>query len=222
MYIYNNFPDPKFAPDDMPLCVGGNLNPETLINAYKKGIFPWFLENEPILWWSPNPRAVLSPKEIRVQKSMKPFLNRYSVKFDYDFESLINLCFNQRQKEGATWLSQDIVNAYTKLYHMGIAHSVEVYNKSNKLIGGLYGLIFGKLFCGESMISIEKNASKTALIYLCKTLEKYNFLIDCQISNPHLKFMGSRNISRDKFLEISKILISQEVIDFKKLKPIYN
>ena len=201
------FPDPRLAPDFAPLCMGGDLSPECLISAYKKGIFPWFMANEPILWWSPNPRAVLFPNEIKIHKSIKPFLRRYSVKFDENFKNLINLCKIERQKEGS-WLSDEIVKAYTNLADLGIAHSVEVY-ENNELIGGLYGLIFGKVFCGESMISIKPNASKVALIRLCEVLDKFGFLIDCQVFNDHLKFMGAKEISRDNFLQIFANLSAQ-------------
>ncbi|NLK67508.1 MAG: leucyl/phenylalanyl-tRNA--protein transferase [Campylobacteraceae bacterium] len=216
------FPNPNLAPKNAPACMGGNLSPEMLISAYKQSYFPWFLENEPILWWTPDPRCVIFPNEIKVRKSTKPYLKKYEVKFSSNFESLINLCFEVRKKEGLTWLSQDIVKAYTELANLGIAHSVEVYD-DGELVGGLYGLIFGKMFCGESMVSIKKEASKVALIYLCKTLEKYGFLIDSQVTNEHLLFMGARELERTDFLKLHKTLINDSLnLDFKNLKPIYN
>lgn len=220
--IFYQFPDPNLAPDKAPFCRGGNLSSDMLISAYKQSYFPWFLENEPILWWSPNPRAVLFPKDIKIHKSTKPFLKKYSVKFSSNFSELINLCHRTRQKEGPTWLSKDIVKAYCELANLGIAHSVEIYDE-NMLIGGLYGLILGKIFCGESMISIKEEASKVALIYLCKTLEKFEFVIDCQVMNNHLLFMGAQNMQRDKFLKIHKNLINDSInLDFKNLTPVYN
>ena len=216
------FPNPNLAPKNAPACKGGNLNPDMLISAYKHSYFPWFLENEPILWWSPDPRCVFFPKDLKIYKSTKPYLKRYTVKFDSNFEKLLNLCFQTRQKEGLTWLSEDIVKAYTNLANLGIAHSIEVY-EDEELVGGLYGLIFGKVFCGESMISIKKEASKVALIYLCKTLEKFDFLIDAQVTNPHLLFMGAKELKRDEFLKLHKTLINDSLnLDFKNLTPVCN
>ncbi|ANE35765.1 leucyl, phenylalanyl-tRNA-protein transferase [Campylobacter iguaniorum] len=194
------FPNPKFAPKNAPLAFGGSLEPNALISAYKKGIFPWFMEGESILWWSPDPRAVFYPKDIKKHKSIKPFFKRYVVKFDHDFGSLIKLCKEHRQNHEPTWISNDIVSSYTKLHELGYAHSVEVY-ENDELIGGLYGLIFGKVFCGESMISTKPNASKVALITLCEVLSKFDFLIDAQVINEHLRFMGAINLKRDRFLD---------------------
>lgn len=205
--IYN-FPDPKNAPKNGPIAFGGNLDMETLIGAYKKGIFPWFMSSEPILWWSPDPRAVIYPESIRVQKSIKKFLFDYNVKFDNDFKGLITLCKEYRQNLEPTWISTDIINAYNELYEVGYAHSVEVY-ENNVLIGGLYGLIFGKIFCGESMVSLKKNASKVALITLCKVLKEYGFLIDAQVMNKHLEFMGAINLDRDTFLKKLNVKINE-------------
>lgn len=205
--IYN-FPDPKNAPKNAPIAFGGNLDMETLIGAYKKGIFPWFMSSEPILWWSPDPRAVIYPESIRVQKSIKKFLFDYNVKFDNDFKGLITLCKEYRQNLEPTWISADIINAYNELYEAGYAHSVEVY-ENNVLIGGLYGLIFGKIFCGESMVSLKKNASKVALITLCRVLKEYDFLIDAQVMNKHLEFMGAINLDRDTFLKKLNVKINE-------------
>ncbi|CZE47019.1 leucyl/phenylalanyl-tRNA--protein transferase [Campylobacter geochelonis] len=222
MTIYYSFPNPKLAPDNAPLCKGGSLDINLLLCAYKKGIFPWFLDGETPLWWSPNPRAVLFPKDIKIHKSIKPSLKKYSVKFDSNFNALIDMCVEKRALEGATWLGKDVAIAYKKLANLGIAHSVEVYDE-NELIGGLYGLIFGRVFCGESMISAKKDASKVALIYLCKTLQKYDFLIDAQIMNSHLAFMGAKNLPRDEFLDIFTKLSNDKLnLDFKSLTPMYD
>ncbi|WP_297915660.1 leucyl/phenylalanyl-tRNA--protein transferase, partial [uncultured Campylobacter sp.] len=174
------------------------------------GIFPWFSEDEPILWWSPDPRAVLDPREVRVQKSIKPYLKRYEIKFDADFRGFINLCksVREREKQG-TWISEQIAEAYSRLADADIAHSVEAY-EDGELVGGLYGLIFGRVFCGESMLSLKSNASKVALIRLCEVLAKFNFLIDCQIMNEHLKFMGAKEMAREEFLALFADLSAQD------------
>lgn len=203
------FPNPRTAPDFQPLCFGGDLSVECLISAYRVGIFPWFCENEPILWWSPNPRAILRPQNVRKQRSLKPFLKNYEVRFDTNFSSVINLCKNLRENEpDGTWISGEIIKSYENLHRENIAHSVEIY-ENNELIGGLYGLIFGKVFCGESMVSLRKNASKVALVRLCEILEPFEFLIDCQVMNDHLKFMGASEIQRDEFLKEYEILINR-------------
>lgn len=213
------FPNPALLPKNASFCIGGDLEVDTLITAYKSGYFPWFMPGDPIIWHCPQTRAVFLPDEIKLHKSTKPFLKKYDVKFDNDFENLINLCYKSRNKN-ETWLSDKMVNAYISLANLGIAHSVEVYYES-ELIGGLYGLIFGRVFCGESMVSLKKEASKVALINLGKNLSKFDFLIDAQVMNPHLKFMGAREISQNKFLEIYYELISKPSnIDFKNLKPI--
>lgn len=194
-----HFPDPLKAPKNSPLAYGGDLSVEALLQAYDLGIFPWFLDNEPILWWSPDPRAILEPKEVRVQKSIKSSLKKFKIKIDYDYENFLRICKDERSKKEPTWITQNIIQAYTNLHKIGISHSVEVY-ENDELAGGLYGQIFGKVFCGESMISLKPNASKVALITLCKILEPFDFLIDCQVMNEHLKFMGAQELSRVEFL----------------------
>ena len=167
------------APDFAPLASGGDLSEDCLLSAYSAGIFPWFNEDEPILWWSPDPRAVLDPREVRVQKSIKPYLKLYEVKFDANFKGFIERCKDVRKKESdGTWISEQIVQAYSHLAADGYAHSVETY-EDGELVGGLYGLIFGRVFCGESMLSLKSNASKVALIRLCEVLANFGFLIDC-------------------------------------------
>lgn len=213
------FPDPNTAPDLEPLCVGGDFSSECLLSAYKKGIFPWLQENDRIFWFSPNPRAILFPSEVKKHKSIKPYLKRYKVKFDSDFSKFINFCkFVRESRFEETWISDDFIKAYTNLAHLGIAHSVEVF-ENDELIGGLYGLVLGKVFCGESMISIKPNASKVALIRLCEVLEKFDFLIDCQVMNEHLKFMGAKAMNRGEFLNLFYHLSKQNsgFADFKGL-----
>ena len=213
------FPDPSKAPKDEPLGLGGNLSSEILIDAYTHGIFPWPCDGM-ILWHSPDPRAIFSPKDVKIQKSLKPFLRDYRVKFDYNFRNFINFCKTQRELKEPTWIDQNVVDSYTQMHDLGYAHSVEVYY-NDELIGGLYGLIFGKVFCGESMISKGKNASKVALVALAKTLAKYDFIIDAQVMNPHLEFMGAKDISRDEFLAILKIKSNQPsgFAKFSDLEP---
>ncbi|WP_163280229.1 leucyl/phenylalanyl-tRNA--protein transferase [Campylobacter fetus] len=205
----SKFPDPKQAPKDAPLALGGDLSTDTLLDAYKNGIFPWFMNGENILWWSPDPRAVFYPDSVKIHKSIKPFLRDYRVKFDTNFKKLITLCKTQREKTEPTWISQDIIMAYSNLYDLGWAHSVEVY-KNDELIGGLYGIIIGKIFCGESMISIKPNASKVALIKLCEVLKPFDFLIDAQVMNSHLEFMGAKSLARERFLDELKDKISKK------------
>lgn len=199
------FPHPSLAEEDGLLAVGGDLSPERLLLAYKNGIFPWFSEGDPILWWSPDPRFVIYPKDIKVSHSMKKLLkkNRYTVTFDTSFREVISNCGNVR-KESGTWITEDMIEAYCKLHELGIAHSVEAWHE-DKLVGGLYGIVIGKCFFGESMFSTMDNASKTAFITLCKRLEAENFaLVDCQVYTKHLESLGAINISREEFLNIIK------------------
>ncbi|MDQ2087335.1 leucyl/phenylalanyl-tRNA--protein transferase [Herbivorax sp. ANBcel31] len=194
------FPHPSLASEDGILAIGGDLSVERLLLAYENGIFPWFSEDDPIIWWSPDPRFVLFPQDIKISKSMKKFLrkNLYSVTFDTSFEEVISMCANLRIDN--TWITSEIIESYVMLYKLGFAHSVEVWYE-NSLVGGLYGVSIGNCFFGESMFSKMDNASKTALILLCQELCKKNFqLIDCQIYSKHLESLGAVNISRDEFL----------------------
>ncbi|WP_448217012.1 leucyl/phenylalanyl-tRNA--protein transferase [Endozoicomonas sp. 2B-B] len=192
-------------PDGL-LAMGGNLAPETLTDAYKRGIFPWFNEGEPILWWSPNPRMVLYPEYLHISRSMKRFLKKHSyrVSFDEAFSEVMTACSSPRKNQDGTWIIKEMKEAYTALFKEGLAHSVEVWS-GNKLVGGLYGVTIDKVFFGESMFSFETNTSKLAMIMLCKELLNRNFhLIDCQIHSPHLESLGARMISRDAFLKALK------------------
>jgi leucyl/phenylalanyl-tRNA--protein transferase len=187
------------------LAAGGDLSPTRLIAAYRAGIFPWFNEGEPILWWSPNPRAVLLPHEFKVSRSLQKLLNKniYNVSFNRDFIGVINACANLRKTSG-TWITDAMKHAYIELHHQGIACSIEVWHEEN-LIGGLYGLMMGKCFFGESMFSSRSNASKVALAHLVKYAIVNEFvLIDCQVSNPHLLSLGAKEISRKDFMQLLK------------------
>lgn len=199
----NQFPHPSLANEDGLLAVGGDLSVDTLLTAYANGIFPWYNEDEPILWWSPNPRLVLFPKEIKVSSSMKQVLRKqtFSYSLNSDFEAVIRSCRDLRRDDG-TWISEDIIQAYLVLHEQGYAHSVEVWSDAHELVGGLYGVGMGKVFFGESMFSKVSNSSKAALIFLAyHCMQEGIELIDCQQSTNHLKSMGAREISRDEFLE---------------------
>ena len=195
------FPHPSLANEDGILAVGGDLSCERLLLAYRNGIFPWFTEDDPILWWSPDPRCVLFPKDIKISKSMKKFLRKqlYEVTFDTCFKDVITMCAELRRDN--TWITSDIIDSYCKLHNLGFAHSIETWHEG-ALVGGLYGVSLGKCFFGESMFSVMENASKTALITLSQKLEEKDFLlIDCQVHSKHLESLGAVNIDRDKFLK---------------------
>lgn len=199
-----SFPPVHLAEEDGLLAVGGDLSSERLLLAYQSGIFPWYNDDDPILWWSPNPRMVLYPAELKVSKSMLQVLRsrRFTVTFDVAFESVINACASTlRNSEPGTWIVPEMIEAYTQLHRLGIAHSVEVWAEG-QLVGGLYGLGMGKVFCGESMFSRQSNASKAGFITLAQWLlsQGYHF-IDCQTYTPHLESLGGKLIPREQFLE---------------------
>lgn len=201
------FPPVETASPEGILAFGGDLSPERLLLAYQSGIFPWFEADEPILWWSPNPRMVLFLDELKVSKSMRNILNRaiFKVTFNQDFRAVISNCQNvKRDGQNGTWITNEMIEAYCKLHELGIAKSVEVW-KDDKLVGGLYGIDLGHVFCGESMFSLVSNASKVAFIGLVNQLksEKYQIL-DCQVYNEHLESLGCREINRDDFIKIIK------------------
>ena len=201
------FPSVSKASEDGFLAIGGDLSPERLVLAYKSGIFPWFEEGDPILWWSPNPRMVLFFEDLIVSKSMRNILNRdtFKVTFNQDFRGVISNCQKiKRDGQHGTWITNEMIEAYCKLNELGIAKSVEVW-QDDELVGGLYGVDLGNIFCGESMFSKVTNASKVAFIHWSRHLEANNYkLLDCQIYNPHLESLGCREISRDEFIEILK------------------
>ena len=193
------FPDPALAEDDGLLAIGGDLSVERLVLAYQNGIFPWYSEDEPILWFSPHERFVLYPAELKVSKSMQRVLKsgRFSITINKAFEAVIAACSKApRPGQDGTWITADMQAAYIALNKKGYAHSVEVW-ENGELAGGLYGVQLNNVFCGESMFSKVSNASKAALIYLCQT-GQYN-LIDCQVYTPHLESMGARMITRAKY-----------------------
>ena len=198
-------PSPELADPDGLLAIGGDLSTDRLILAYKMGIFPWFNEEDEILWWSPDPRFVLFPDDLHVSRSMKNLLDKqaFEISYDKDFTAVIHACKTLRRKEDAgTWITDEMEQAYINLHHMGIAHSVETWKDGN-LVGGLYGLRMGKVFFGESMFSRESNASKYAFITLVNKLKKEGLiLIDCQVANDHVRSLGASDIPRSYFLEL--------------------
>ncbi len=195
------FPNPALAEEDGLLAIGGDLSVERLILAYQNGIFPWYAEGEPILWYSPHQRFVLKPDEVRISHSMRQLIksNRYQVKWNTDFEGVMKNCSTiSRKGQHSTWIHPDMIQAYVRLHQKNIAQSVEAWQQ-DELVGGLYGVVVNKVFCGESMFSKVPNASKLALIALCQS-GKFN-LIDCQVHTPHLESMGAKFISRAEFMD---------------------
>lgn len=205
-----NRPEEAFPPVDTAweepnglLAVGGDLSVSRLMNAYRSGIFPWFGPQEPIYWWSPDPRAVLFPGRIRLTRSLRKSIRNkgYNIAFDRNFSGVVRACAAPRNYTSGTWITEDMFRAYCRLHEAGHAHSVEIYNSDNKLVGGLYGVAAGGVFCGESMFSSEPDTSKIAFVALAWHLMKWEFaLIDCQIANPHLSSLGAEEISRPQFL----------------------
>lgn len=202
------FPPIDQANRDGILAIGGDLSPERLQLAYQSGIFPWFEDGEPIIWWSPNPRMVLFLDELIVSKSMRNILNRdsFKVTFNQNFREVISNCQKiKRDGQNGTWITNEMIDAYCNLHELGIAKSVEVW-QNDTLVGGLYGIDLGHVFCGESMFSNVSNASKVAFIALVNHLKNENYkLLDCQVYNPHLESLGCREIARDEFMELLKI-----------------
>jgi len=209
------FPDPKYTDDSGILAVGGDLQAERLLLAYEMGLFPWFNENEPPLWWCPDPRMVLYPNELRISKSMRSVLrkNLFRVTADQNFEEVIRNCGAvPRPGQDGTWITEDIVNGYLELHRMGFAHSIEVWS-NNTLTGGLYGVSLGKIFFGESMFSLAPNASKVGFIKLVEALKVNNFrLVDCQVHTAHLESLGAEEISRASFLPQLREVLTSETI----------
>jgi leucyl/phenylalanyl-tRNA--protein transferase len=202
---YSDFPDAALAeiePNGL-LAVGGDLSPIRLIKAYRHGIFPWFSEGEPILWWSPDPRTVLFPDKIKISRSLRKRLRHggFRVSYDRAFLQVISACAKPRKDAPGTWLVPSMIRAYTELHRLGMAHSVEVWQEE-RLVGGLYGVAIGSVFYGESMFSRVSDSSKVALVHLCRTLLALEFkLIDCQVYTQHLISLGAEEIPREHFCQ---------------------
>ena len=199
------FPSPVMADESGLLAIGGKLDVDWVLEAYSSGIFPWFNEEDPIMWWSPDPRSVIVPGDLKIRKSMRPYFrsDRFQLKIDNDFEQVIDKCQKiPRKDQDGTWITTDMKEVYIELHNLGYAHSFETWNEG-RLVGGLYGVSIGKIFFGESMFSSESNASKYALLSLSMILKENGFnLLDCQIPNPHLDNMGCKAMSRDDYLAI--------------------
>ncbi|MBN2159585.1 MAG: leucyl/phenylalanyl-tRNA--protein transferase [Spirochaetes bacterium] len=206
------FPPVGLAEPSGVLAVGGDLSPERLVAAYRSGIFPWYSDGDPIIWWSPNPRFVLFPEEIYVSKTMRQVFRRdiFRITFDRNFRGVIEGCREPRKKERGTWITDEMLEAYMRLHEQGVAHSVEAW-KDDVLAGGLYGLSMGACFFGESMFARAPNASKAAFITLVKRLiETGCMLIDCQVYTAHLESLGARHISREEYIDILRDGLKRE------------
>ena len=206
-----NFPNPSLADPDGLLAVGGNLEPETLLSAYQQGIFPWFDEDTPILWWSPDPRAILEFENLYISKRLARTIrtNKFQVTFNQDFDAVVKGC-TYRPEEG-TWITPEVANAYGEFHRRGHAHSVEVWQQG-VLVGGLYGVAIGGLFAGESMFSTVSDASKIALVALVSRLKEKGYqLFDLQIINEHTSMMGATEIPRIDYLARAKSAIKKNI-----------
>jgi leucyl/phenylalanyl-tRNA---protein transferase len=191
------------------LAVGGDLSPSRLIEAYRHGIFPWFNEGEPILWWSPDPRMVLFPQELKISRSLRKTLKRgnYEIRADSAFKQVMEACAAPRGEHTGTWIHADMIAAYGRLHEIGMAHSMETWIEG-ELVGGLYGVGQGKMFFGESMFSRVSDASKIAFVHLVAQLQRWGFeMIDCQMKTEHLASLGAREISRNEFRQKLKELV---------------
>ena len=222
---YFKFPDVSNANEDGLLAMGGDLEVDTLVSAYAQGIFPWFNDDQPLLWWSPDPRMVLYPKDVKVSRSLAKTLRRggFTITCNSCFEDVISNCAlrgrtsktSDEHSVEDTWITDEMNSAYIELHKRGYAHSIEVW-QHDSLVGGLYGLALGKSFFGESMFSHVSDASKVALVMLCKALAEQDYtLIDCQVASDHLFSLGAVEISRELFLEqISGVDINQAKPNF--------
>jgi len=199
------FPNVETANTDGVIAIGGDLSSERLLLAYKSGIFPWYSEGEPIIWYSPDPRMILYPERLKISKSMRSVLRKgnFKITVNQNFEEVITNCktINRKDQPG-TWITDEMQKAYLKLHKTGLAKSVEVW-QNDELVGGLYGIDLGHVFCGESMFSKVSNTSKVAFIYLSQKCENENYkLIDCQVYNEHLASLGAEEIPRKEFIKI--------------------
>lgn len=207
-----SFPPPEYAEEDGLLAVGGDLSEERLLHAYAMGIFPWYEEGSPILWWSPDPRLILVPKEVRVSRSLKQTIRKgiYEVTIDAAFDRVVSGCAEvHRERDGRTWITRDMHDAYVRLHRCGVAHSVESWH-GEELAGGLYGVALGGAFFGESMFARETDASKVAFVSLLQRLAQWGFeLIDCQVTTEHLMRLGAKNVARSTFLQMLRYALQR-------------
>lgn len=205
-----SFPPVEEADEEGLLLIGGKLTPANVLEAYKEGIFPWYNEDEPVLWWSPDPRFVLFPSELHISRSMQKLIKqqRFSFKTDTAFEDVISACkTTPRTGQNGTWITSDVEDVYTELFKLGYAHSAETW-QNDELLGGMYGIQLGKVFFGESMFSHKSNASKFAFINFVQHLQSTGVeLIDCQVYTPHVESLGARMIKRKEFTSLLKKLL---------------
>lgn len=196
------FPHPNDANEDGILAWGGDLNPSRLIRAYQNGIFPWYSKGDPIIWWSPNTRLIMELDDFKLSRSLKKSMKKFEYKFNTNFTQVMRKCASTpRNDQNGTWIQEDMIEAYEVLHGMGKAHSVESY-LNGVLVGGLYGVVVGKVFCGESMFSHVNDASKSAYAILVKHLKRWGYdFIDCQVPTNHLKSLGAKEVKRSYFLE---------------------
>ena len=196
------FPDPRDANEDGIVAWGGDLNPSRLIRAYQNGIFPWYSQQDPILWWSTDPRLIMELDDFKLSRSLKKSLKKFTYKFDTQFTQVMQQCaLTPRKGQQGSWINDELIESFEILHGMGIAHSVETYNSEGKLVGGLYGLTIGKVFCGESMFAHVSDASKAAYTVLVKHLKAWGYdFIDCQVPTEHLKSLGAKEVAREYFL----------------------
>lgn len=213
------FPDAENAlqnPEGL-LAVGGDLSVTRLLNAYRNGIFPWYKDGQPILWWSPDPRGVLYTHKVRISTSLRRTLRKHqwNVTFDGDFKKTITACAAPRSYARSTWITDEMISAYTALHRQGYAHSVELWDSRQRLAGGIYGVLIGKMFFGESMFSFQTNASKVALIYVAAHLHRWGFpLLDCQLPSEHLSSLGAEAMPRTAYIKNMKPLCNKQPKDF--------
>ncbi len=212
------FPDLDLALDepDGLLAAGGALTPEWLIAAYRRGIFPWFCDGQPILWWSPDPRMVLFPDELRVRRSLAKRVRNagFRITRDQAFDRVIATCAELRNEAEGTWITTPMQAAYQRLHRLGHAHSVEIW-RGNQLVGGLYGVALGRVFFGESMFSRESDASKVALVHLARHLQACGGgVIDCQMHTTHLASLGARDIARERFIDYLELYAGQPALNW--------
>lgn len=217
VYYLNNdslsFPSPSEALTDPNglLAIGGDLTPQRIVNAYQNGIFPWFNEGDPIMWWSPDPRAIIVCDEITINRTLRKFIKKspYRVTLNKDFDNVIALCADAPFRKEGTWIIDDMITSYSRLHELGFAHSIEVW-LDDELVGGLYGIAIGGYFSGESMFYQKANASKIALASLSRLLSSAGiYFIDCQITNDFLEDMGCIEINRDAFIQLKHTSISK-------------
>lgn len=220
-----SFPHPSTADFEGVVAVGGNLSPGVLLSAYEQGIFPWYEDGLPLLWWSPDPRFVLYPENLHIPRRIRRVIRngRFSVSFDASFDEVISLCSRApRRGQHGTWITNAMMRSYRELHKLGFAHSVEVY-RDDQLVGGLYGLLFGRVFCGESMFSLERDASKVAFVHFMLRAASPEsplnlHLIDSQMETQHMKAFGAECIPRDAFLNlVSTHLVAEPAADAWKM-----